>query len=309
MRNATHTTSGGTSTLKSLITRAPPFGLRLPASFQPGTAGSAFLMGLPPGFSGQQPRAPASGLNPTVINWHSGPSSRHPLPRPGQVTSLHLRHSRPHCSPGRTAAAWSRPSLPIRPRFSCLPPGSDSPADLVDCARGSVAGRMSPMRPGSSSCRRRWSPPGPGCSGRRRGLAAVPACHATSRPHGGPGRRLHALRWISHNLPWPWSEGESPPPFRRAGLRVRPARSVPLSRRAAWPEDGRPIPARLSMPPRERPEPGRTLSAAGVAATGWLAGTRLQNPAFDAMAEATVISPGTYSRSRPGSGTDPAIRR
>ena len=44
MRNATHTTSGGTRTLKSLITRAPPFGPRLSASFQLGTRGFRFLV-------------------------------------------------------------------------------------------------------------------------------------------------------------------------------------------------------------------------------------------------------------------------
>jgi hypothetical protein len=44
MRNATHTTSGGTRTLKSLITRAPPFGPRLSASFQLGTRGFCFLV-------------------------------------------------------------------------------------------------------------------------------------------------------------------------------------------------------------------------------------------------------------------------
>ena len=262
MRNATHTTSGGTSTLKSLITRAPPFGLRLPASFQPGTAGSAFLMGLPPGFSGQQPRAPASGLNPTVINWHSGPSSGHPLPRPGQVTSLHLRHSRPHCSPGRTAAAWSRPSLPIRPRFSCLPPGSDSPADLVDCARGSVAGHVTDAawvkqppqtlvpagsglfwpaaRPSSSSCVPRHL-----AAARRPGTPA--SCSSLDIPQSTVAV-VRGRKSATFPTRRPW---------------VRPARSVPLSRRAAWPEDGRPIPARLSMPPRERPEPGRPLICCG----------------------------------------------
>jgi hypothetical protein len=56
MRNATHTTSGGTRTLKSLITRAPPFGPRLSASFQPGTRGFRFL--------GQRPRRVVLHLKP-----------------------------------------------------------------------------------------------------------------------------------------------------------------------------------------------------------------------------------------------------
>ena len=66
MRNATHTTSGGTRALKSLSTRAPPFGSRLTASFQPGTPGFRFLVSVRGGWSCTQ--------NPSLINWHSGSS-------------------------------------------------------------------------------------------------------------------------------------------------------------------------------------------------------------------------------------------
>jgi len=101
MRNATHTTSGGTRTLKSLITRAPPFGPRLSASFQLGTRGFRFLVSVRGGVD--------LHLNPSLINWHSGPS-RTAAPADPESSQTATSRGSPGGLPGRACSC-----SPVRP--------------------------------------------------------------------------------------------------------------------------------------------------------------------------------------------------
>ena len=250
MRNAAHTTSGGTSTLKSLITRAPPFGLRLPASFQLGTTRSPFLLGLAAGLSGQQPRAAVFApktKGDQLAFWPIVESSP-PAPRPGDISAGPGR-----AGPGRGGNAPGWPAY--------QPPGSPGPAARATTSLplpcwaaherlGRDPGDLTPIRP---RCRETPVPAGPGRSwpGRRpgRGPCAVPpSCRPAAR-----GRPLHGLRRMSIIYREDHQTGKvrhlpDAPAF------GRPAASAPrYRRRAARPEDGRAIPARHALPPRDHP--------------------------------------------------------
>jgi hypothetical protein len=304
MRNATHTTSGGTSTLKSLITRAPPFGLRLPASFQLGTAGSPFLLDGPPGLSGQQPRAASSRLKPRVVNWHPGPSSRHPRPPPGPGA----------ISPRPDRGAMLQAGLPISRRFSCARSagygnlGQDIPPLRWWAAHGRLgwwaqatshpSGRVQELQ-------ETLVPAGPGLlwPGGRPGSGSCAPCRpAPARRHGDACFMLRRISTI-------YRGGDRTGKVRRLpdapAFGVADRISTALSKAAApglkMAVRFRPGSRRLhKCTPRARPDAICCRGTRDMVAHRPLA----PNPPSTSLRTATAISAGTYSR--PGS---PAIRR
>ena len=264
-----------------------------------GTTRSPFLLRLAAGLSGQQPRAAAFAPKPRVINWHSGSSSSHRLPRPGPVTPF----------PGRGAAAGSR--------LACTSaPGSAGPAARATTSPPLPCGAAR-ERPGRDPGRRHTYPAGCRCCTKRRsppGRAVLARWEAWPRPlrraascrpaaWGGP---LHGLRRMSIIYREDHQTGKvrhlpDAPAF------GRPAASAPrYRRRAARPEDVlRFQPDTRCLPeiiPQARPDAMCGRPARDRVAHWHLA----QNPPSMPLRTATAISAGRYSRSGPGS---PEIRR
>ena len=171
-RNATHTTSGGTSTLKSLITRAPSFRSAASSFLSAWDSGSAFLLRLAAGAFWSATAGAVFGPKPNgdqLAFWP--PSSRHPLSRPGPGDISPARTAVPLAPPSRSYRRPARTAVPL------IPPSRSYRRP----ARTAVRPHRRPARTAGRRMHRPCVPPG-----RRAGHSRAALRAAGPRP--GPGQ-------------------------------------------------------------------------------------------------------------------------